>query len=497
MTDPALDPSTPVLVGVGIVDQRTDDPQAAREPIALMIDAARQAGTDAGALDLFASVDRIAVPVGRWSYGDAGAMVADAIGAAHASTVAALPGVSQQTLLSDACSAIADGEITTALIVAGEAGHRLLRARIAGVEVTDTVDERTADVVLQPDDGTIVARHEIDGGLGVMPVTYYALIDNAWRYARGQSVAARRAFTARRYEDYSRIAVANPHGWDTEARTAADIDAARMIAFPYGKHHVSNWSVDQATALVLTSVGRAEAVGVPRERWVFPQAFAESNHAVEVSARANMHRCEGAELAAAALLDAAGCTVDDLDLAEFYTCFPIAVDVFVEAIGMAEDHPTSFTGAMTFAGGPFNNFALHSTAQLAEHLRARPGARGLVTTVSGVLTKYGFAIWGTEPNADGYRFVDVTDAARTATPVSPIDTTLEGLATVVSYTVLGTKTGPESGVIVAENATGTRRVVSSTDPALLDDMQTSEWCGRTVHIADDTFTAEDPIRASR
>jgi acetyl-CoA acetyltransferase len=423
-----IDPRTPVLVGVGICQQRVDDAAAAREPMALMIDAARAAAADAAAPSLLPTVQRVSVPIGRWEYGNPGAMVASAIGAMGATTVSALPGVSQQTILSEACSAIAAGEIEAALIVGGEAGHRSLRARIMGVDVIDTANADTADVVLEPT-GSIIARHEIRD--------------------------------------------------------------ARIIAFPYTKHHVSNWSVDQATALLLTSAGHATAHGVPRDRWIFPHVFSESNHPVEVSARRNMHRCEGAELAAAALLDAAGCTAEDIDLAEFYTCFPIAVDVFADAIGIADDRPTSFTGAMPFAGGPFNNFALHSTAQLVEHLRLRPGSRGLVTTVSGVLTKYGLSLWGTEPNANGYQFVDVTDAAREATPRCDFDLQYEGPARVVSYTVTFAKSGPQAGVIVVDTPTGARRVVSTTDPALMAQMQAEEFCGRSVLVGPTSFTLEE------
>ena len=41
-------PSTPVLVGVGIVSQREQDPASAREAVALMSDALLAAGHDCG-----------------------------------------------------------------------------------------------------------------------------------------------------------------------------------------------------------------------------------------------------------------------------------------------------------------------------------------------------------------------------------------------------------------------------------------------------------------
>ncbi len=496
---PTTDPRTPVLIGVGIVSQRDDDPVSAREPIDLMIDAARQSGIDAAPTadaDVLGNVQRVLVPIGRWAYTNPGRMIADAIGAHDATTVSAFPGVSQQTLLSDACNAIADGTIDTALVVGGEAGHRLLRARIGDADVVDTPNTDVADVVLEPT-GSIIATHEIEGGLGVMPVGYYALIDSAWRHHRGRTVDEHLTITSRRYERYSEIAAANPHGWDDTARSADEIRSARMLAFPYTKHHVSNWSVDQATALLLVSTARAEELGIPRDAWVFPQAFVESNLAVDVSARADIHRCVGVELAADAVLEAAGCEPDDIEFAEFYTCFPIAVDIFTDALGMAGRRDTSFTGAMPFAGGPFNNFALHSTAQLAEHLRANPGTRGLVTTVSGVLTKYGLSIWGTEPNPNGYRFVDVTDAARASTETREIDPTYEGPATIAAYTVLFDRSGPTNAIVIVDSPTGTRRVATSSDPQAMDAMQRIDVCGEAVIVAGDEFSLAERFEPLR
>lgn len=139
-----------------------------------------------------------------------------------------------------------------------------------------------------------------------------------------------------------------------------------------------------------------------------------------ISSRGELDRCPGAEAAARAALDAASCTADALDFVELYSCFPIAMDLYAEALGLAPDATRSFTGGMPFAGGPFNNFVLHATAQLAKRLRGESGTRGLVSTVSGVLTKQGFAIWGSEANPQGFRAVDVTSEAQAQTLEQPV-----------------------------------------------------------------------------
>ena len=76
-----LDPRTPVLVGIGIVEQKEKDPARAREAIELMSDAVRAAGADAGTATLLAGAERIYVPQGMWGYADPARMIARAIGA--------------------------------------------------------------------------------------------------------------------------------------------------------------------------------------------------------------------------------------------------------------------------------------------------------------------------------------------------------------------------------------------------------------------------------
>ena len=138
MTSDPIDPRTPVLVGIGLVMQREDDPGLALEPVGLMIEAARKAGADTGAPHVLAQVDRICVPQGRWKYGDPGRLIAHAIGAARATTVLSRVGVLQQTLIGDACRRVAEGESTAVLVIGGEAGYRIQCAARLGMPAAET-----------------------------------------------------------------------------------------------------------------------------------------------------------------------------------------------------------------------------------------------------------------------------------------------------------------------------------------------------------------------
>ena len=88
-----IDPRTPVVVGVGQVDQRVD-PEDAREPLALFADAVRAADVDTGRPGaLLPLVDTIAaVQIVSWPYGDPGARVAQELGIAPRRTVVSTVG---------------------------------------------------------------------------------------------------------------------------------------------------------------------------------------------------------------------------------------------------------------------------------------------------------------------------------------------------------------------------------------------------------------------
>ena len=77
----SLDPRTPVIVGVGAVTERIDDPREASEPLDLMAAALERASEDAGSKALLAAVDTIWIPRGFWPYSNPGQLLAERFGA--------------------------------------------------------------------------------------------------------------------------------------------------------------------------------------------------------------------------------------------------------------------------------------------------------------------------------------------------------------------------------------------------------------------------------
>src|SRR4051812_45536780 len=95
VADMAVDPRTPVIVGAGQVNQRTAEGDPAREPVDLIIEAARRAATDADTSGdrLLESIDSVrVVSLLSWRYRDPGALVAERIGATPKQTAVTTPG---------------------------------------------------------------------------------------------------------------------------------------------------------------------------------------------------------------------------------------------------------------------------------------------------------------------------------------------------------------------------------------------------------------------
>ena len=75
-------------------------------------------------------------------------------------------------------------------------------------------------------------------------------------------------------------------------------------------------------------------------------------------------------------LASAGLTLDDVDLADLYSCFPSSVSFALDALGIGPDHrlaPFTTTGGLPYAGGAGSSYLLSSLAATADRLRDGAG----------------------------------------------------------------------------------------------------------------------------
>ena len=268
-----LDDLAPVLVGISQLEQRSDDPRTAREPLDLMIEAVRLAAEDAGAPSLLAGASSVRVIRGMWPYEDPGRVVADAIGNPRAETgVTVWGGNSVQSLLTDTALEIRRGERDIVILTGAECGNTQAKARRAGVELewrkAPGEPDRRFGVQLK-------MRHRVEAQRGILdPMQMYAIFENAIRHARGESLPEHLHRVSELWAGFSRVAAENPHAWIRDALSAEEIRTPsavnRAVSFPYPKFMNSNSNVDQAAALILTSTATARRLGFPRRSGSIP-----------------------------------------------------------------------------------------------------------------------------------------------------------------------------------------------------------------------------------
>jgi len=459
----------------------------------LLTTASVAAASDAGAPALLAAVDRVALPQGSWALTDPARSVAVRIGAAGARTYRYEVGVSQQEVINAALSAIADGRADVVLVVGGEA-----RAfeRLGGV-MTDDVAEPPDETVARPAD--FVAPIEIAAGIVWPPVQQYALIDNALAHHEHQSPDEHRHHIAHLWARFNQVAQDNPLAAFPAPRSAEDIATPgpknRPLAHPYNLWHSSQWTVDQAAALLFCAAETAQRFGVPHDRWVFPHVAVHASASITLTARRHLGTWPAMAVLGRAAAVHLGQSLAEISIAEVYSCFPAAVRVQQRALGLDPGGTPTVTGGMSFAGGPFNNFVLQAMTSVVPLLRRDPTELGLVTTVSGMLSKPGLAVWGATPptHPDGPLLADLAAETVAATAVRAVAApdAPAGPAVVVADTVTydpDEPLRPNRVVVVADRADGQRVAATCEDASIARRALAESLIGRTVHVSHTTFT---------
>ena len=405
-----MDPRTPVIVGVGHVNPR--EPAPAVDPVGVRAAAAREAADPR----VLQAVDAIrVVNLLSWRYRDPGLLLAACIGAPTAATYyTGVGGNTPQSLVNQACLDIQAGRNDAVLLAGGETWRTRMRLKAKGIRPEWTRQDET--VAVPPG-----AEHEVpmsgpaEDRIGLqLPSHVYPMFEQALRIANDEGSDEHRQRIGQLWARFSAVAAENPHAWSREAVPAEQIWQPsadnRMISWPYPKLMNSNNMVNQAAVVLVCSAEKARYLQIPQDQWVFPYAGTDSHDTYSIAERDELYRSPAIRIGGRRVLELAGVGVDDLDYIDVYSCFPSAVQVAAAEIGLPLDdlqRPLTVTGGLTFAGGPWNNYVMHSIATMTELLRANPGARGLITANGGFLSKHSFGVYSATPPPAEFRWQDV------------------------------------------------------------------------------------------
>jgi len=499
-----MDGTTPVLIGAGQFTYR-GDPGASPSPVALLKIAAERAAADAGigaaglaAIDGLAvagfTIDapgstRSAIPHSS----NPPASLAKQIGAAPGWAVYShMGGNTPQQLVNVIAERIARGETELALAVGAEFLGSAVKRLTKGLGFDDwNEDQELPEPERIGDPRPGVTPYEARHGLN-RPINTYPLFENALRARDGRSVPDHQARLGRLFAPFTRVAAHNPDAWFPVERTPEELvtvsDKNRMVGFPYPKLLNAIMEVDQSAGVLIASEKKARELGVPQDKWVYLHGCADAADLWFPLDRQNFHSSPAMRLTGQRALEMAGVGLDRMNFIDLYSCFPVAVEIGAEELGLALDDPRGLTvtGGLPYAGGPGNNYAMHSIAAMAGKLRAKRGSFGLVTANGWYLTKQSTGIYSTARPEKPFERQDpkVLQNEIDALPHPAVTETPQGAARIETYTVVHRREGPFMGIVVGRDEAD-RRFVANTpgDPETLAGLEQGEQVGRTGRVS--------------
>ncbi len=498
-----LHDNTPVLVGAGLTVQKEKDVTKVKSPLALLVEAAKIAIQDVGpdieqdigpgvarsaslSQKLGAHIDTVAalrfvtdspegrnIPFGR--YTNIGLSVARQLGFEPTSALlAATGGNSPQMMINELAERITRGEVGTALLVGGEGLGSIMRAIGQGVDKSieagwnDDPEGSREEVGVEKHGCTPVEnRHGLH-----FPVNYYPIFENALRHHLGRDMDSHMKALGALMQPFTEVAAQHPQSWFPVARSADEIatinDNNRLVGYPYPKYMNSVIRIDQAAAVIMTSVGKAREMGIDESKWVYLHGCAEANDIWNPIERPELYRSHAMKGMAKLALDMAGWQMSDIDCFDLYSCFPVAVEVACREMGIGEDDPRPFTvtGGLPYFGGAGNAYTLMSVATMMKKLRANPGSKGLCNGNGWFLTKHALGLYATTPFEGHWQrqAPSVLQAKIDALPRRAVDEKPTGEGMVESYTVAHVAGKPPQGILIGTMCTSDKRFVAHMTP---------------------------------
>jgi len=482
----AIDPRTPVIIGTGQVLQRSDSPADAMDPVAMMVEAIRAASSDAG-LSSVPSPDSIRV-VGllAWNYGNPAHFIAQDLGLSPRELgLSGMGGNTPQTLVNKASVEISEGKADIVFLTGGETTRTRAKAKKANIEL----NWRKTDIAPTMVSEEMDMVHPIEFERKIyMPIQVYPMFETALRAHANRSISDHQVHISELWARFSEVAARNPYAWSRQVRTAEEIRTVspnnRMVGFPYLKLMNSNNDVDMSAAIIICSVEKAQALGVPRDRWVFPHSGTDTHEHNFVSNRHHFYKTPAIEIGGARALQLAGVSMSDISIVDLYSCFPSAVQLGAQSLGLDITSQLTRTGGLPFAGGPWNNYVMHAIATVVNDLREKPSEKAFVWANGGYTTKHAFGVYATEPPKNGFKFAypqDEVDALPRRDVALASDAA--GSATVEAYSVMHHRDGhPEIAHVSCLLADGRRAWGETTDATVMTSMCEKEWVGTPVTL---------------
>lgn len=476
----SLDPRTPVLIGAAQLNDRSGE----NEPVEFMVRAAEGALADCGE-GMRSRLESVRVIKGIWRYADPGSLVAERLGLGEVHTgLTRIGGNGVYDLVTETAVEIQNGQLGAVLICSAEVLRTVRAKKAAGLDLVRFPEASDAEAsATYGTDRSISSPAEDAAGLATA-VNFYAAAETALRHRLGEESDAHLSRIAQLWAGASEVAANNPAAWIQQVQVSKSLTSVhaknRMVAAPYPKMLTANINVDQAAAVIMCSAEVAEAAGISSDRWVFPLSGSGAADHWTLSDRYSFDRSPAMRISGESALGLAGLCIDEVDMLDLYSCFPVAVQVAQHELGIDPERPFTITGGLTFAGGPLNSYCLHGLARAVELLRHKTRATAFLTGNGGYFTKHSALVVGSDPGVEPFRS-ESPQASVDALPSRPLPTT-STVGRVEAYTVTHGRDGPDRAIVTVLDSGGARHLTNSRDEGLMEALLAEDLCETPVQI---------------
>ncbi len=485
-----MSPTDPSRVPVVVCVAQVTEKEAIVDAIGLAEQAAQKAL--GGAERLRNSVDRLTLVAISFSHSvpDAPRVLVDRLGLPNATPEHSSHGGNiPQLLVNRAAEDIAAGTLRSALIVGAEATRSMRDADPAvnfmKVAATNIEIEKTGTTI-GPTVTGIMGEAERRGRL-LVPVVVYPMFESVLAKRAGRSHSEQRAAIAPLMSRFTEVAAKNPYAWLNKAQSPEQIagvtESNRLISEPYTRSMNSFPNVDQSAALLVTNLAAATAAGLA-DQCVFPWGGAEASE-LRPAQRPDLGASPAMNLAADTALTGAGLSIDEIAHIDFYSCFPVAVEVAAAGLGVdpAGDRDLTVTGGLPYFGGPGNNYSTHAIASMVERIR-ESGEKGFVSANGGFMSKHAAGVYAATPPAGGFRRLDTAPEQKAIVEAArPVTLEASGVATVDAATVTYGRNGEVSGAPIIATLDDGRRVVARAAAEALGALGDRNLVGEKVSVS--------------
>lgn len=488
----------PVLVGAGQLIDRPEHLSEALSPLAMMHATSRASALDAGLSPArLKEIETLVVidTVGPALLKNAPASLAACLGAQPSTQYLTVTGGNTpQMLINHFANEIACERTSMVLLSGAEALDTLARSAktnhaLNWQESPGDGGELGQPTLLTADRSGTNETEEAHGM--VAPIVTYPLFENALRRHYGRSLKEHQLEIGKLLAPMTEIASRNPYAWFPTPRSAEEIATPtisnRYIGFPYTKYMNAVMQVNQSASVLLMSDLKAKSLGIDESRWIYLHGHCDVTDIWHVSERVNFHSSPALEVGIASALDMAQVSQQEIDHFDVYSCFPAVIELTRDLLGITDgERPLTVTGGLPYFGGAGNNYSMHAIATMMDHLRQKPGERGLITANGWYLTKHSLGIYSTDRPDRPFSTQDSASLRHQieTMPHPKMDPNPSGRASIETFTVMFDRSGrPQQGLVLGNLDRGGRFVAHTRpDETLLEQMTQQDPIGQTGRV---------------